>query len=223
MRLFHAVLPTALITFSIQLSVQNDLTSPFALTFGPSSISSSRYNASGSIEIIRHPVTEEYNEYYKSAIDNFGAKNEDESSATAMFSRAIAPVTEYLTKHTGHKPDYTTLFVPSTFHYITRYAASLALFSEYPDDWPTKMGPSHQAACQGYGFLEGRNLGRPLEDCVDEGPLNLILVLEYEADYLYAWIVEVEFEFGTFPQHFERFSKECGEHAREVSRASYLG
>lgn len=48
------------------------------------------------------------------------------------------------------------------------------------------------------------------------GPSNLILLLEYEKEYLYVWLKEVAFGMGTYPVDSQIFCEECGGRFREV-------
>ncbi|KAH7388822.1 hypothetical protein BKA66DRAFT_558755 [Pyrenochaeta sp. MPI-SDFR-AT-0127] len=131
-----------------------------------------------------------------------------------MFQKAVAPITERLSKQLGHMPEYTTLFIPSIFDYNVRDAAASAVFGDYFDR-AVRPGWTREATCPGFGFLEGKNLGRKPEECVDGGPVNVILVFEYENDYLYAWLMEVEFELQTYPVILKEICKECGESFQE--------
>ncbi|KAF1848103.1 uncharacterized protein K460DRAFT_308018 [Cucurbitaria berberidis CBS 394.84] len=134
-----------------------------------------------------------------------------------MFKHAIAPLTATLSQQLGHKPEYAALFLPSVLDDEIRRAGIDAIKEDLPnlDQRPIKWGPSHMAMCQGWEFLEGKYLSRPLDQCNDDGPINLILVLEYEESYLWAYLKEVDWDARVFPTCLERFGKECGERYRE--------
>lgn len=55
-----------------------------------------------------------------------------------------------------------------------------------------------------------------MHECTDNGPNNLVLLFEYESEYLHAWLVEVEFELGVYYPQQEKICKECGDGHREV-------
>ncbi|KAF1842212.1 uncharacterized protein K460DRAFT_435543 [Cucurbitaria berberidis CBS 394.84] len=198
--------------------VQKNLESPFGLTFSPTAIIASRFNASGAVEVTRHPVSPEYQAYYDNAVHGDGSPigTRYMNNATAMLYHAVVPVSESLRKQLGHSPEYRALFLPSVFDYNMWNAAIEAVAPNNPLDRFIKFGSFQQAACHGYGFLQGEHLGRaPEEHNNDDGPPNLILFLEYEKDYLFAWLLEVAFEYGTFPVAHQKICKECGDRFRE--------
>lgn len=195
--------------------------SPYGLTFTPSTLVASRFNASGSIELAVSPLGSDYHTFYQNAVQRFDQPSHDEqfgdrNQTESIFQNAIKPLTEQLREQLGYTPEYTAFFFPSVFRPAIRHTAIAGLLGGLPNR-PVKDGRASQAVGLAYGFLEGRNLGRDLEQCNDEGPLNLILVLEYERNYLYAWLLEVVFEFGFCAAEQDRFCKECGETFREVS------
>ncbi|KAF2123917.1 hypothetical protein P153DRAFT_303421 [Dothidotthia symphoricarpi CBS 119687] len=197
---------------------ENNLESPFGLTFSPTTIFASRLNASGSIEITRYPVSPEYQVYYEDAVYTHGLqgdKTHDAKSVASMFDHIISLVTKSLSSQLGHKPEYSTLFLPSVFDRDTLYAATEAVFPDDSLERPLKIGLTREAACYGYGFFEGKHLGLPLEESNDDGPESLIVVLEYEDAYLYAWFVQVAFDFGTFYVSQQEICKDCGERFRD--------
>jgi hypothetical protein len=76
---------------------------------------------------------------------------------------------------------------------------------------------TQDAACWAYGFIEGKNLGRPLKECTERGPDSFVLVLVFEAEYMHAWLMDVAFELGTYSHDEEKFCRECGEKYRNAS------
>jgi hypothetical protein len=70
-------------------------------------------------------------------------------------------------------------------------------------------------------FLEGRNLGRPAEDCHEDGPPSFVLLLEYESEYMYVWLMDVTYELGVYSVEQEQFCGDCGERERGVRFAYY--
>jgi hypothetical protein len=138
-----------------------------------------------------------------------------------MFRKEIIPVTQSLHKQLGHVPIYSFLFLPLVFNQGLRLPASDAILPGYDEDVNIGCDLSSRAACYGFGFLECKHLGRAPENC-DDGPdgnglLNFVLLLEYEKDYLYAWLKEVSFELGVYYTQQIKFCKECGDRFRQVS------
>jgi hypothetical protein len=194
----------------------------FGITFSPTTITTSRLDASGSLELNKFPVSSSYQAYYREAVHNFNVSNYafDEANVKSIFHDAMNTVTEKLSEQVGHAPEYAALFLPSIFDSNTQNVASDAILGI--PEYATKTAPSRQAACYGYGFLEGRNLGRPQDECTGYGPESLVLLLEYEQEYIYAWLLEVTFELGTYYVNTEKICKGCGERHQEVSRSAGL-
>lgn len=209
-----------LLAYSFHLSVQKFIESPYGLTFTPTAIIASRFNSSGLIETLKHTVPTEYITFYEDVVAQYGSDvdySRDMSDAAALFRKVIDPITQSLTKQIGKVPEYRSLFMPSVFQYMNWNAAGDIAFLKGSLEQPTKVGPSQMATCYAYKFLECRHLDRTTKECNDDGPPNLIFVLEYENDYLYAWLKEVAFEIGTFPVSHQKICKECGARFRNVS------
>tara|TARA_R110002003_G_scaffold124_3_gene11221 strand:- start:59924 stop:60631 length:708 start_codon:yes stop_codon:yes gene_type:complete len=196
----------------------------FGITFSPTTITTSRLDASGSLELNKFPVSSSYQAHYHEAVHKFNVSNHgrafDEANVKSIFHDVMNTVTEKLSEQVGHAPEYAALFLPSIFDSNTQNAASDAIHGI--PEYATKTAPSRQAACYGYGFLEGRNLGRPQDECTGYGPESLVLLLEYEQEYIYAWLLEVTFELGTYYVNTEKICKGCGEIHQEVSRSVVL-
>lgn len=193
---------------------------PYSLTFTPITLVASRFNASGSIELAKTSLGPEYHEFYQNAVQHFDQPTNDQqisdrSKAELMFRTAVEPLTEQLSKRLGHAPEYAALFFPSVFSFATRQAAVAGVLGDHRDR-PMKDGRTSQATCQGYGLLQGKNLGRDPGQFNDEGALNLVIVLEYEKDFLYAWLLEVAFGLGVCPADQDQFCKGCSEQSRQV-------
>lgn len=193
--------------------------SPFGITFTPTTVIASRINISGNIEIFKHPLGSGYQAVYQDALmafetPEFGIRD---LSSVQVFRAAIKPITEGLSERLGHPPEYKALFVPSIFRPNTRDAAAEGVLGEDHDEQAFRQGWAREATCPGYEFLECRNLDRVPEECAEDGPVNLVVVIEYEKDYLYAWLMEVEFELETYPPIYSKFCKECGERYLKVS------
>ena len=226
MRWFNIFSSVALPACCVRAGMSDTLESPFAITFTQTTVIASRYNASGSVELTKQPLSLEYQEYYRDAVRHFDAHNESDepretkSSTEFMFHDAVVPVTESLSRQLGYTPEYAAFFVPSIFGLTDIRAAAKGVLGDFGER-PARPGRSRDATCHGFGFLEGRNLGRAPEEYVDEGPLNLIVVLEYEKDYLYAWLMEVEFELQVYPRLLNDICEECGERYSRVSHFRY--
>jgi hypothetical protein len=95
--------------------------------------------------------------------------------------------------------------MPSIFDYTTHIAASDAIYPDAP--YVTRTGASRTAAC----------FGRLPQECNEDGPENFVLILEYEKESMYTWLMEVSFELGTYPVIKQKFCVDWGEIQREVS------
>jgi hypothetical protein len=210
-------------------SIITSLESRFGLSFSSRTIIASRFNSTGFIELKTFPATHEYQKYYQETVNAFkeevpkfqesGTDSDfNEAKVKFIFTDAMKPITEILTKQLGYAPEYAMLFVPSVFGWQMRNAAADALFSDVV--YAAKAASARQAACYGYGFLEGKNLGRPMTECNDDGLKSLVLLFEYEKEYLYAWTLEVEFELEVHLALREKICKACGDGYREVSLLS---
>jgi hypothetical protein len=209
---------------------RDSLESPYGLTLTSDSILASRYNASGSVEVVRYPTSPEYRAYYTNAVDNYDKSTIQRSDAElpahvdarTMFRQIITPITTSLTKREGHKPIYASLFLPSIFDHDIRGVATDVVFEGAYLQRAAFVGSSQIAACNAYPFLKGKRIGRAPDECNDHGPENLILLLEYEKDYLYAWVKDVSFDLGTYPVTNQKICMECGEKFREVRHTTFF-
>lgn len=193
------------------------LESRYGLSFGSNTIIASRFNSTGSIELTTFPASPEYQTLYTQVMHRNQASYHGvhELDIKSTFEASVGSIIKDLTKQTGQVPEIATLFLPSIFDWKDHNIVSDTIFSDVK--YATRVAPARQAACYGYGFLEGRNLGRPIHECNDSGPSSLVLLFEYESDYLCVWLVEVEFELGVYYAQQEKICKECGEGRREVS------
>jgi hypothetical protein len=215
----------ALLTHYVLAAMHDDdLASPFGFAFGPTAITASRFNSSGSIELTKFPASSEYTAYYQDAVRNLNASGhrsgQSQAAVETIFRQAFTIVAENLRELLGHEPHFTSSFYSSGFGQNVQSVVREAMFDNLQHT--IKDGPSHQATCNGYRFLEGKNLGRAPEDCNDEASENFILVLEYEQEYLYLLFKELSFEVGTHYTHHKRLCIECGEDSRKVRRAQSL-
>jgi len=213
----HPLLPFLFLTQCLLASMSPTLdTQPrFGIFFSPTTITASRFNSSGLLELTKFRASPKYQTYYHNAVDGSHPADGDFNEAKSMFEHAIGPLTSILNKQLGEPPEYASLFLPSIFDEQTRGAAFEAIIGD--PEYATKAALVQNAACWPYGFLEGKNLGRPPHECVADGPESSVLVLEDEEAYVHAWIVEVAFELGTYFVNQDKICKNCGEVLREVS------
>jgi hypothetical protein len=214
--------------FFVVAVIADDYHSPFGVTFSPSAIFTSRYNASGFVHTTKHPTSPEYITYFNDALEMYSQGDKRDpltyyhsrayNTTWSVFEASIDPVTATLTKELGREPEYAALFIPSIFHRGVIGAAGEAVFRV--DNQPNMIGHNPLAATAAYKFLDCAYLDRAPEECNDEGPVNYVLVLEYEKEYLGATLKEVEFYLGTFPPMGDVVCRECGERYRVVCCAS---
>jgi hypothetical protein len=201
----------------ISASMSTALESRYGLSFSSTTIVASRFNSTGAIELTTFPASPEYRALYIQVVHHYQVSSHDvdEGDMKSTFEASVGPIIEDLTKQTGHAPEIATLFLPSVFDWKDHIIVSDTIFPDV--NYATRVAPARQAACYGYGFLEGRNLGRPIHECNENGPSSLVLFFEYENEYLYAWLVEVEFALGVYYAQQEKICKGCGEEHRKVS------
>jgi hypothetical protein len=222
----HSLLVSSAFALLIQHTSANTgldtVESRFGLSFGPTTIIASRINSSNTIELTKFAASSEYCAFYGEAVRRFNVSKTDvdDASARSIFEESIKPITEALTKRLGEAPEYSALYAPSVFDYTTRLAASEVVFqdAEYINTH-TRTSPA-RAACWPYHFLDGKNLGRGPHECNDDGPENFIIFLEYEEEYMYAWLKLVEYELGVYQGTYSEICKDCGEKHREVCLSS---
>jgi hypothetical protein len=200
----------------------------FGLTFTPTSIIASRINANEVIEIIRYPTSTHYLSFYRNTIRNIRQhqdlydnpafrETKEYNTTVSLFRSAIAPVTHNLHNRLGLKPTYASLFLPSIFHSNVISAASTAILPAWEEGIETMHGPHRRAALYDYHFLEGKHIGPAPEECDDYCPESLVLLLEYEKEYLYVWLIVVDPELNVYYTQAKEVCVECGEGLRKVS------
>lgn len=215
---------------SLSSRTQGSPETPYGLAFSTTTIYASRFNASGSIEVTRLLAGREYLQYYSNVLGNLKMSISDstgskayyklsaQKNVVAMLRKEVATMTNSLAKQLGYMPDYAAVFLPPVFDSWIQVAAQEAVFPNGSDDAGIiNYGSSLNVACEGFDFLEGEHIGRTPEECNDEdGPETMILVLEYEKDYLHAGLLEIYWEWELFPVNSEDICLECGEQSREV-------
>lgn len=210
----------------IALAKATTLEGPYGLLFSPSSISASRINSSGFLEITKHPAGREYLDYYNDFVHNIKLSNSDPrglqqlldpEQAAEIFRKDIKKVTNTLLSSSGHAPEYATVFIPSIFNSDVHQAALQALVAdgENANDL-FNFGPFHKACSHAFDFLDGKQIGRTVEERNDDSILTIILVLEYEKEYLHIGTTEIVWERESFAHDRAEICLECGEQYRKV-------
>lgn len=138
----------------------------------------------------------------------------------AVFRAAVRPLAETLTQQLGHAPEYVALFMPAVFTPEDREAARQAVGMTWED---VHIGAARHAVGYAYGFHEGRNLGRTEEEWVRGEVEDLVLVLEYEREYVYMWLLEYRFGVETQGVVQEDMDTSCGERVVVVSWLDGVG
>jgi hypothetical protein len=130
-------------------------------------------------------------------------------------------MTAMLTRGSAATAEYGAAFVPSIFDRHIQDAAHQAVFPDGSDVYGfINQRPNLKVACEGFDFLECKQIGRRPEECNnDDGLETLILVWEYEEDYLHAGLVEIFWEERMFPINRQKTCVRCGERRREVCRS----
>jgi len=187
----------------------------FGLTFTPTTIIASRFVSANIVNLTKFPTTAAYRDFYLHEVYATGASLRDTNDADfrSIANEAIRPLVDSLTEQLGYAAEFTALSLQSV---VRRYFWSGVVAAVFGPDYITKLRATQSAACHAYGFLEGRILGRTPEECNEEGPENYVLVLEFEADYMYAWLMEVAFDLGNYATDRNKFCEMYGEKYRQV-------
>jgi hypothetical protein len=183
MRLHFEILIVAFwrITYA---TTQSTLETRFGLSFSATTVTASRFNATGSIELSVFPASTDYQTFYRDAVRKFQESgiDVDQADITSVFEHDIQPIPKSLNNQLGYQPEYATVFLPAVFDSKRILAAKDAINSN--DTYSTHAAWARKAACYGYDFLEGKNLGRPMSECNEDGPESLVLLFEYQNEYL---------------------------------------
>lgn len=78
----------------VRADMAGALKSLFGLTFTPTAVIASRFNASGSVELTKQHLTLEYQQYYRDAVHHFDAQQSDKprTKNEALLHDAAIPV-----------------------------------------------------------------------------------------------------------------------------------
>jgi len=196
LRVMKVPLAILLLLHGVSATVPTALETRFGLSFSPTAIVASRFNAAGSIELHSFPASAAYREYYHEVAgkDQASSDDLDEARVKTIFENDVVPINDSLYNQLGHAPEFATLFLPSVFDRSTTAAAGEAVFRD--SKYATRAAPSRRAACYGFDFLRCKNLGRSLSDCDDDELESLVLLFEYEKEYLYMWLEWILFAMG---------------------------
>jgi hypothetical protein len=210
-------LPTTVLILFTCVSMASNTEPRFGISFGATTITASRFNSSDSLELMKFPASTEYQTYYQNAVHNFRVANHGTNIADfdSIITNTMRPITEALENQIGHVPEFSALILPAVLRRPAWNAASTVVFRDAA--YIKKVSLTRDAACWAHGFLDDRNLGRMAEEYTERGPDSFVLVLEFQAEYMHAWLMDVAFELGTYSHDEETFCRECGENYRVVS------
>jgi hypothetical protein len=229
---FVLFLTAAALTQDINGTTHANLETSYALTFSRSTISASRFNASGDIETTTFKASLEYQQYYYKTLQSpktlvpawMRPKQDDQTTPRQknieILRDNVEFVTTGLTEIWGLYPDYAAVFLPPIFDSdVQRSVRDLAISRE--DIAIINYGSSMKVACRGFDFFSGKHVRRTLEERDDhEGPETVFLVLDYQRDYLHCGLLGIWWESEFFYTEVEDTCLECGEKFREVRRDS---
>jgi hypothetical protein len=105
----------------------------FGLSFSATTVTASRFNATGSIELTVFPASPGYQTLYRDAVRKFqeSAIEVDQADITSIFENDIQPITNSLNNQLGHRPEYATVFLPAIFDSETIVAAKAAIYVQH--------------------------------------------------------------------------------------------
>jgi hypothetical protein len=204
---------------------------PVAITFTPTTVIASWFNESNEFEYLTQPASPEFQSHYKITVDNYktdmfqdDGPPEDGSTddLKAMFAQDFVPLTARLTERLGHEPRYLSLVLPSVCKHAIGNAGRQALDDingSFPQIWSASSAMAFP-----WGFFEGSKLGREFisgsySEPGKEYRPNMVLVLEYEQDYLFALVHEIDGDMGVPVDDHVEFSRGLGERYSNVSQS----
>lgn len=110
------------------VGMHHNTVKPFALSISPTTISASRLDSSGSVEVLTYPVSPEYMRYYHEIATQMSPDSQgaswSESETNPIFQHLIALVTEDLQQRLGYELQYAAIFAPSIFESVRGLATS---------------------------------------------------------------------------------------------------
>lgn len=204
---------------------------PFALAFSSTTISVSRIDQTGYTKSIKFSASYAYRHLYQDALRHLETSTltcicpkEDKLllalhniKISSVLQDEIDKVNASLTAQLQHVPGYAAVYLPPIFDSDAARVAHDMVFPEDSDPYPaSNYGSTMRVACYGFDFLQCKQLGRSPEDCNDDGPETLILVLVYEEDYLHVGLADIYWEYDLITAGSQETCIECGERWREV-------
>lgn len=212
------------------------LDAPYALIFGLSSITVSRFTLSKEYEESIFPAGNEYTAYFEHLL-NHGNKFKqrgswyrqgedkeqafphtwDRNATTALFLNAVKNVTETLRSELGHEPTYVVVVLPPMFDIDSDDAPIPSVFpwGVISRGSPGRVSGIDDTAGFAYGVEQFRNQGRTAAECPDDESVEchddelsttLHLIVNYEKNYLFLAMDSTYFEFISSPPIFGEFS-----------------
>jgi hypothetical protein len=168
-----------------------NLETSYALTFSPSTILASRFNASGGIETTTFKASLEYQQYYQENLQSLKTslpawvqpKNVHKSTPNqkniAILCDNVEFVTGRLTEIWGLYPDYAAVFLPPMFHSDVQRAVQFTAITR-ENRGMINYGSSMKIACGEFDFFSGKLVRQTLDERDNhEGPETMFLVLDY--------------------------------------------
>lgn len=207
--------------------------SPWALSFGTSTIIASRLGASGNIDIRKFDASDEYTTYVSDALVNYGKRIQQLATWYLQHGDdlVLAPpdthnrtTTQHLFKDTvdgivkelddGQERDlsYAAFTLPSIFNDSSISAARDALLHLFEPmrDGPLNVRDAAHMVGYAYGLFECAAFGRTTEECASDEMVNLVLVMDVQRDYLFMNLVEPDLEYQVFPSLGKKLLKDYG-------------
>lgn len=213
------------------LCTENEASFPYAMTLTPWGILVSTVTLSGDMQLYRFDAAGRYKSYIDSILHYHGSKNrpravdiEADDATIAIIRDVFNAVRRNMTSTLGHKPRFAALYRSSFFNTSSLEAARHALYPRdtFEKNGPKKLGNVYGGACFAYGLEKCENHGRTAAECKhEEWLIDLVLVVEYEKQYLSISIVEEDRDgFGQSHSSFAaEFGEETGRALRDVSSA----
>lgn len=223
MSLISRVLCTLLLFPFSSLCITNQASFPYAVTLTPSSILVSTVTRTGDFELSRFAAEGKYKSYLDNILHYHGRKSQSrgvdtkaDNATIAIIQDAFNAVRRNLTLTLGYKPKFAALYGSSFFNISSLEAARHALYPKdaFTKGGPKKIGDVYSGACFAHGLDKCESLRTPAECEHEEWLINLVLVVEYEKQYLSISVVEAD-RVG-FGEAHGRFAPEFGE---ETGRA----
>jgi hypothetical protein len=202
---------------SINASVEVGSESPYGLAFSPTTISASRYNTSGGIEISRFPVGLEYQRYYEDTLRNMRKSNSESYSRSTKHENVVTmlrneanTVTTRLSGESPRTPEYGS--VPSIDF---RHGSAKGGPRSNVSGWRQVRavhGPSLRMICHGFNLPTCSLVKQiPYGVCNEtDYPETVIFTLEYQKDYLHVGLFLTVYEHDLFASMAEETCLICG-------------